>query len=232
LINSWGIKTVQIAGAIFNHKDDKKGHHDFFCDWWRKHIGILFTFSDTSNNCFQSYCCAAAALLLYLENFQQFLEHFWITKQSGRLNYMEANLWKALHDQATLAELAILALYGEAVSYPYVKAICTTSKSGEKKNMLDLGPLHKKVSTHIQAIINNPSILLCENPSNVTASLEEDEWQHPSIIKCIQKLNLPYLKELLIAFFTGADKTWTCFISEFAPGGLIDGATTEEQDLA
>src|SRR6266545_4481259 len=24
------IKTAQIAGAIFNHKDDKKGHHDFF----------------------------------------------------------------------------------------------------------------------------------------------------------------------------------------------------------
>ena len=27
------IKTAQIAGAIFYHKDDKKGHHDFFRDW-------------------------------------------------------------------------------------------------------------------------------------------------------------------------------------------------------
>ena len=52
---------------------------------------------------------------------------------------MEANLWKALHDPATLSELAILAVYGEAVSYPYVKAIRTTSESGEKQNMLDLG---------------------------------------------------------------------------------------------
>jgi len=34
------------------------------------------------------------------------------------------------------------------------------SESGEKKNMLDLGPLHKKVSTHIQAIINLSIILL------------------------------------------------------------------------
>ena len=24
------IKTAEIAGAIFNHKDDKKGHHDIF----------------------------------------------------------------------------------------------------------------------------------------------------------------------------------------------------------
>ena len=25
------IKTAQIAGAIFNHKDNKKGHHDVLC---------------------------------------------------------------------------------------------------------------------------------------------------------------------------------------------------------
>ena len=27
------IKAAEIAGAIFNHKDDKKGHHDIFCYW-------------------------------------------------------------------------------------------------------------------------------------------------------------------------------------------------------
>jgi len=203
------IKTAQIAGAIFNHKDDKKGHHDFFRDWWKKHVGIPFTFPDTSNNCFQSYCYAAAALLLYLQFFCQFLEHLQITKQNGRLNHMESNLWKALHDPATLSELAILALYSEAVSYPYVKVIRSTSESGEKQNMLDLGPLHQKVSTHIQAIITNPSNLLCENPSSDTASLEGDEWQHPNIFKSIKDLDLPYLEELLVAFFTGADETWT-----------------------
>ena len=36
----------------------------------------------------------------------------------------------------------------------------------------------------------------------------------------------------MIAFFTGADETWTHFTSEFAPGGLIDAATTEERNLA
>ncbi len=226
------IKTAQIAGAIFNHKDDKKGHHDFFRDWWKKHVNIPFTFPDTSNNRFQSYCYAAAALLLYLQFFREFLEHLRITKQNGKFNHMESNLWKALHDKATLAELAILALYGEAVSYPYVKAIRTTSKSGETQNMLDLGPLHQKVSTHIRAIITNPSNLLCENPSSDIASLEGDEWQHPDIFKAIKDLNFPHLEGLLVAFFTGADETWTRFTSEFAPGGLIDAATTEERDLA
>ena len=35
-----------------------------------------------------------------------------------------------------------------------------------------------------------------------------------------------------MAFFTGAANTWERFISEFAEGGLIDEATTEEKDLA
>ncbi len=144
-------------------------------------MGIPFTFPDTSNNCFQSYCYAAAVLLLYLQFFQQFLEHLQITKQNGKLNHIESNLWKALHDPATLSELAILALYGEAIYYPYIKTIHSTSESGETQNMLDLGPLHQKVSTHIQNIIANPSNLLCENPSSVTASLDGDEWQHPNI---------------------------------------------------
>jgi hypothetical protein len=145
---------------------------------------------------------------------------------------MESNLWKALHDPATLAELAILALYGEAISYPYVKAIRTTSELGETQNMLDLGPFHQQVSTHIQAIITNSFNLLYENPSYSTASLRGEERQHPDIFRSINNLDLPYLEELLAAFFTGADEKWTHFISEFAPGGLIDIATTEEQDLA
>jgi len=98
--------------------------------------------------------------------------------------------------------------------------------------MLDLGPLHQKVSTHIQTIITNPSNLLCENPSSDIASLEGDEWQHPDIFKSIKDLDLPYLEGLLVAFFTGANETWICFTSEFAPGGLIDTATIEEWDLA
>src|SRR6266545_6507378 len=71
-----------------------------------------------------------------------------------------------------------------------------------------------------------------KNPSSVTTSLDGDEWQHPDIFKSIRDLGLPYLKELLIALFTGADETWTHFTSEFALGGLIDAATTEERNLA
>ena len=36
----------------------------------------------------------------------------------------------------------------------------------------------------------------------------------------------------LIAFFEAAGKTWQCFTSEFAPGGLIDETTAEEKEVA
>jgi len=57
---------------------------------------------------------------------------------------MEKNLYNALQDPPTLTELAVLALYGQAVYHPYVSQI-----RGQNMNMLDLGPLHLEVEkTH------------------------------------------------------------------------------------
>ncbi|KAF8815878.1 hypothetical protein BYT27DRAFT_7078726 [Phlegmacium glaucopus] len=98
------------------------------------------TFPDTSNNWFQSYCDASAALILYTDEFKEFLESLCVNKQNSTLNHMESNLWKALHCNSTITELAVLAIYAEAVSYPYMKAICTYSDKDQ--DMLDLGPLH------------------------------------------------------------------------------------------
>jgi len=111
------IKTAQIAGAIFNHKDDKKGHHDLFRYWWWEHVGTPFTFSDTSNYHLQAYCNAAAALVLYRHHFIAFLENLQVNKQNSKLNHMETNLWNALHCDSTISELAVLAIYAEAVFY-------------------------------------------------------------------------------------------------------------------
>ena len=65
---------------------------------------------------------------------------------------MEKNLWNALHCTATKTEFAVLALYAQAISHPYMKEIHTP---GDKNvNMLDLGPLvavNYQDSTRIQA---------------------------------------------------------------------------------
>lgn len=226
------IKAAEIAGAIFNHKDDKKGHHDVFRYWWWQHVGTPFTFPDTSNNRFQSYCDAAEALLFHKDRFIEFLESLQINKQNSTLNHMETNLWNALHCQSTLTELAVLAIYAEAISYPYMKSIRDTSAG--QQNMLDLGPLHNRVYEHMQKRIENPDILIGTNTSHSTASFNGEEWENPDVVEKVLELvpTLPHFRSLLHAFLTGAAETWERFTSEFAPGGLIDEATKEEKELA
>ncbi|KAF8804582.1 hypothetical protein BYT27DRAFT_7213745 [Phlegmacium glaucopus] len=226
------IKMAEIAGAIFNHKDDKKGHHDIFRYWWWEHVGTPFTFPDTSNNRFQSYCDAAGALILYSQQFIDFLHNLRINKTNSQLNHMEQNLMNALQCDSTKTELAVLAIYAEAISYPYMKAIHTSHDTDQ--NMLDLGPLHHHVYEHMQKIISNPDILLGNDVSCSSATLDGEEWQNPAVVKKIHELSptLPHLRDLLLVFFKGAAETWEHFTSEFAPGGLIDEATTEEKELA
>ena len=157
-------------------------------------------------------------------------------QQLSTLNHMESNLWKALHCTSTTTELAVLAIYAEAISYPYMKAIRTSSDKDQ--NMLDLGPFHSRVYNHMQKIIENPDILIGKDidpsESYKMATLDGNEWQNIEVVKKILDLipTLPHFHNLLISFFRGAAETWERFTSEFAPGGLIDEATAEEKELA
>src|SRR3954447_11036484 len=106
-------------------------------------VGKIFTFPDTSNTRFQSHCEAATVLLQYLPHFKNFLLFVRDKKQQRRFSNMEQNLWNALNCKATLTELAVLALYAQAISHPYMRAV--RGPANEQVNMLDLGPLHHKV---------------------------------------------------------------------------------------
>ena len=226
------VKAAQIAGSILNHKDDKKGHHDTFRNWWEKHIGTHFTFPDTSNTRFGSYCEAAIVLVQYLDEFKEYLTFFKSTKQNQKFNHMEQNFWNALHDDKTISELVVLALYGQSISHPYVKAMRIAEKN--KVNMLDLGPLHNKVTNHMKKIIAHPELLLGSDTTFENAELNGEEWRAADGMQRILELipTLPHVRPLLLAFFQGALETWKRFTSEFAPGGLIDEATVEEKEMA
>ncbi len=225
-----GVKAAKLAGDILNNKDDKKGYHDDFRWWWSMHIHGDFTFPDTSNTRFQCYCEAATELILHLPNFIEFMEYIKAKKTDHEFSNMEQNLWKALHCNATLTELAVLALYAQAISHPYMQQV----RSPKRLNMLDLGPLHKKVYRHMKKIIKKPELLIGPNATHETGALDGKKWNRPEIFTAIKNLmpELPYLEDLLVAFFKGAARTWKRFISEFAPGGLIDEATAEEREAA
>jgi hypothetical protein len=229
-----GIKCAQIAGAILNNKLDKKGHHDVFRWWWREEVKSSFTFPDTSNTRFGSYCDAAIALIVHLENFKKFLIFIKEKKDKHRWSHMEENLWNALHDPPTLCELVILGLYAEVVGIPY---ITTIRESAQKKvNMLELGPLHADVYKHMDILSKNPDQLLAGDitVSHLTSILYGNEWRNPAFIEFVYSKGsgLPNISALLRTFFTGACITWKRFTSEFTPGGLIDEASQEEKELA
>jgi hypothetical protein len=225
-----GIKATKLAGDILNNKNDKSGHHDQFHTWWETKVGKKFTFPDTSNTHFQSHCEAAAALTLHHDKFVEYLKYAKDKKERARYSHMEENLWKALHDIPTRTELAVLALYSQAVSHPYMRAI----RKDASLNALNLGPLHKKIESFLVRIIEDPTFLVGEHVSHTVGTFDGTPWHSQEVIDKINKLapDFPHLKPALVAFCTGALVTWKRFTSEFAPGGLIDEATQEERDLA
>ena len=165
-----GIKATQIAGAILNNKNDKKGHHDMFRWWWLKNINTPFTFPDTSNIRFQSYCVAAGVLFKDLFHFIDFLKFIQQKKNVMRFSHMEENLWKALHCTATKTELAVLALYAQAVGHPYMKHIRSLERKSH--NVLDLGPFHMKVYHYMNCIIEDPTFLIGPAVTYETGTLD------------------------------------------------------------
>jgi hypothetical protein len=162
----------------------------------------------------------------YHEAFLRFLEYVRDAKDRRRFSNMEKNLYTALKCNATLA------LYGQTITHPYMREIC--GKANRHTNMLDLGPLHKKVEEHIQRISNNPDILLSQTASYTTGALDGLKWERPGAVAAIlaMKENLPHLSAVISAFFSGALETWKRFTTEFTPGGIIDGATDCEKELA
>ena len=224
------IKTTKIAGDILNNKNDKSGHHDQFRIWWKARHGTDFTFPRTSNNHFQSNCEAAAVLTVYREDILEYLKYAEQKKAKVRYSHMEKNLVKALNDIPTRTELAVLALYAQAVSHPYMKAI----REDPTTNALDLGPLNQKIESFMVQLIEDPTFLVGEHVSYETGSFDGKPWRSEKVVKKINELapQFPYLKQALVAFCKGAHETWKRFTSEYTPGGLIDEATQEEKDLA
>jgi hypothetical protein len=168
---------------------------------------------------------------MYLDKFIEFLEFIRDKKKTRTFNNMENNLYKALKCNSTLTELAVLALYAQAISHPYIRYIRTP---GKDLNMLDLGPLHNEVLTHIQQIINTPDLLVGSKVSHTTGALYGQEWETPELFSTVEAMadKMPHLKQLVVVFFNGAKETWKRFTSEFTPGGIIDEATLEEKELA
>ncbi|KAH7917274.1 hypothetical protein BV22DRAFT_1135542 [Leucogyrophana mollusca] len=234
-----GVKAANLAGAIFNHKDDKKGQQDthrfFFMQVKGKVKNALKKFPDTSNTRYHSHCDAATELIKYLDHYLEFLDFIRDNKTNPQLNHMEENLAKALRDAATLTELAVLTLYSQAVTKPYMRMVCAPGT--DDLNILNLGSLPEDLKCHIATVITSPSLLLSGEPqSYLSATFDKQPWDDPLAVQTVIEMykvgKLPHLENVLIAFLKGAHETWQRFTEEFAAGGLIATSSAEECELA
>ncbi|KAF8868823.1 hypothetical protein CPB85DRAFT_1178699, partial [Mucidula mucida] len=215
------VKLTSLVGAVFNHKDDKKGQQETFKSYFEEFLGYYVSCPDTSNTRFQSHCDCAIFIILYLPQILKFMSHILYSKQKVLLNHMEANILVGLKDIPTLTELAVLALYSLAVSYVYMHVVRATGK--HLQNALDLGPLHVKVIAFCESIAENTDLLLASDASYVTGTLDRKQWEHPDAFYAVHALlpSLPRTSGCLRAFMIGAANKWKDFSSEFSPEGPI-----------
>lgn len=88
------IKVASLAGAIFRHKDRKRGQQDTLRYFWDHETGFNICFPDTSNTRFQSHAGACEIIVVNMELILQFLVYVKENKISRSLNNMELNVEK------------------------------------------------------------------------------------------------------------------------------------------
>jgi hypothetical protein len=224
-----GVKAAALAGAIFNNKDDKKGYGDSHV-WHLTELAgrPVKRFPGTNNTRFNSHAEAAVELLINLVAYNAYLLLIKDKKKSPAWTNIELNVYLALQDPPTLTELAVLALYSQAVTHPYLRVV--RGPGTENVSVLDLKDFHVQVREFIQSICDDPDLLIGADVSPKLGSLDGKIWENPEVFEAIELLRprMPYLKDCIVAFFEGTLPTWLRFTSEFAPGGIIDTCSANE----
>nr|GAT43094.1 predicted protein [Mycena chlorophos] len=221
-----GVKAMALAGAVLENKNEHLGQAD-------THVSEFgYRFPDTSNNRFASFGLAACRVSANLEHYRKFISEIAYAKSSvlGHTN-IEKNLNDALHDPATVTELCAMAIYMNVISFPYSRLVRGPGSHGHAQNILDLGPLHAEVQSHLRKLLQSPDLLFGSNTSPETATLDGGAWENPDAMNAVFALapELPHLKAITLAFFRGALATWTRFSAEFAPGGPVEDLTAAEK---
>ncbi|KIJ05843.1 hypothetical protein PAXINDRAFT_23055, partial [Paxillus involutus ATCC 200175] len=235
------VKACSLAGAIFNHKDDKKGQQDTY-RWFmeteqQRHPNyrtLQLTFPDTSNTRYQSHVDACSVLVKELNLHLRFLEFVRDKKEKRVFTHMEANVYAALSCWQTLTEMCCNVCYGVAVTYPY--AVMVRGPGTENLNILELGGVHANLKEHIQRLIDNPDLVLSPTAMYSTGTLDGKPWRDPDALAQVHELqhsgNMPHLWAALQGYLKNTLTTWERFTEEYKEGGTIDTATSAEREAA
>ncbi|KAJ7719849.1 hypothetical protein B0H16DRAFT_1739188 [Mycena metata] len=225
-----GVKLISLFGALVNNKDNKKGLHDVYENYFRATIGPGVRFPDVSNTRYQSHGRGAARLITYLAEHRTFMQFVKDNKTKCTLNHLEQNIMKGLHCPQTISQMVALVLFSMAVMHPYASHV--RGPGTEKLNMLDLGPYHTSVKTHMKRLIEDPSPLFSSDPNSYkTATLDGQPWSDTKAWAACVKLfpDLPHVRPLMLDGLKRALERFEKFTTEFDKGGVIDTSTEAER---
>ncbi|KAJ7433147.1 hypothetical protein B0H11DRAFT_1759292 [Mycena galericulata] len=228
------IKVSSLAGAIFRHKDRKRGQQDTLRYFWDHETGFNICFPDTSNTRFQSHAGACEIIVVYMELILQFLVYVRENKGNRALNHMELNVERGLLCWYTRHEFVVIALLHQNVDVKYMLEVRGPLR--KQDNLLKLGDLHKKVKVHLQKIIDDPKLVSAADASFSTATLDGRPWEKPEVVYAalarISEWKLTYVDELIVAYCKGALETWARFDTEWSEEGPISKLTPENIERA
>ena len=230
-----GAKLTGLFGSLIKHRETKKGHQERFRAFSMKFLNTSqpIQFPDTSNNRYQSHGFAATEILHHRDLYIAFLHEVADSKAlGGELNHLEQNVLTGLNDPPTLTELSVMSLYSQAISIPFIQHICAPAEL--PLNGLDLGPDYDRIKSHMEAIIEQPDLLIGQAASHETGTLYGCSWDNKVVTEFIQanRGSLPHLQDVLIAFFQGALETWQDFTKDICSDAKVTGATPEQRRLA
>ncbi|KAJ7149386.1 hypothetical protein C8R43DRAFT_887885, partial [Mycena crocata] len=226
------IKVASLAGAIFRHKDRKRGQQDTLRYFWDHETGFTLCFPDTSNTRFQSHAAACEILVLHMDLLLQFLGYVKENKISRSLNHMELNVLKGL--PMDRHEFVVIALANQNWDVPYMRDVRGPMRS--ETNLLKLGNLHHRLKLHLEKVIENPQLITGPETTYETATLDGRPWEKPEVVYAalarISEWEVIYINELLVTYCKGALATLPRFTTEWAEDGAIAKLTPENIERA
>ncbi|KAJ6483561.1 hypothetical protein C8R47DRAFT_1132582 [Mycena vitilis] len=228
------VKVTSLAGAIFRHKDRKRGQQDTLRYFWDNETGLNICFPDTSNTRFQSHAGACEITVVNMDLFLRFLDYVRENKGSRTLNHMELNVQRGFLCWYTRHELVVIAILNQNMDVPYMLEIRGPLRAED--NLLKLGAFHEKVKAHLRKIIANPKLITGADMCFETATLNGRLWEKPEVVyaalRRISEWKLEYVDELIVAYCKGALATWDRFDVEWREDGPISKLSPQNIERA
>ncbi|KAJ7588295.1 hypothetical protein C8J56DRAFT_890101 [Mycena floridula] len=114
-------KAATLLRTVYNNTDSKKGQGDLHRIRFEQNGKPFHKFPQVQGCHFGTVGAASAELLLYQKEYKQNLEMIRLKKQTSSFTNIELNMSRALDNIPTQTEWAVLAIYHQYVTIPYLE---------------------------------------------------------------------------------------------------------------